>query len=261
MSKQIKDLFHIQKVLEESGYYDTNRISKEIYTYSTENNIPIENILERIKSQEPWEYIKGYTTFCNNKIIVNKNTLIPRIETEQLVEIAKNLIKKNNYKNIIDIGTGSGCIIISLAKIFREEKAYIATDISKEALDIAQKNATLNNIKHINFTNTNLLENINIKDNTLIVANLPYIPENIYNNLDKSVKDFEPKNALVAGKDGMLYYNKLIKQIDGYCNTHKIENISLLIEIDPSIKEHLPKDALITKDYRELERFALLCLC
>ncbi len=108
-----EDSFYIQEVLKESGYYDISRISKEIFDFSQVESVELELILDRIRQQEPWEYIRGYAYFRGERYIVNRNTLIPRIETEQLVDIAISLIKENSYSKVFDIGTGTGCIIIS----------------------------------------------------------------------------------------------------------------------------------------------------
>ena len=259
-NKDLKKIFQIQKVLQEAGYTDISRISNEIYDFCQETSTPLDTVLTRISKQEPWEYVRGYTEFCGNKIFVTKDTLIPRIETEQLVSMALDLINKEKFSTIIDVGTGSGCIIISIAKKLKKHSPNLITvEISEKALEVAKKNAKENNVEEfIEFRNSNLLESIEIKnkENVLIVANLPYIPQHIYDNLDKSVKDYEPETALLAGEDGMLYYDQLFKQAK-----EKFSNPTLLIEIDPSIKKegHL-KDALITKDIYGLDRFALIRL-
>ncbi len=260
MSNNLKKIFQIQKVLIDSGYSDISRISNEIYSFCDSSNTPIENVLERIANQEPWEYIQGYTEFCGYKFLVDRKTLIPRIETEQLVKIAVSLIKKNNYKQVIDVGTGSGCIIISIIKklgLINDVK-FCATDINSSTLSVAKKNAKLNCVSEkIYFEKTNLISGIEINDETLIVANLPYIPHSIYKNLDRSVIEYEPKNALVAGEDGLLYYKELIKQVGN-------KKVTMLIEIDPSIsdklQEYLKKDILVVKDLNNLDRFALFSL-
>ena len=123
----LKKLFQIQKTLEKAGYFDISRVANEIYSHSEENDIEIEDILKRIEKDEPWEYIRGYAEFRGINFLVTKDTLIPRIETEQIVDIALDLIKKKNipYSKIIDIGTGTGCIIISLYKELKADKEEI----------------------------------------------------------------------------------------------------------------------------------------
>ena len=202
----LKTLFYIQEVLKESGYYDISRISKEIFDFSQVESVELELILDRIRQQEPWEYIRGYAYFRGERYIVNRNTLIPRIETEQLVDIAISLIKENSYSKVFDIGTGTGCIIISLAKEIdnRENRiSFIATDISTHALDIAKQNASNLKVKNINFKSENLINKFWLSNESLIIANLPYIPSKMYQELQPSVKDYEPKIALEGGRDGL----------------------------------------------------------
>lgn len=267
----LKELFHIQKTLEKAGYFDMSRVANEIYSYSEENDIEIEDILKRIEDDEPWEYIHGYAEFRGVNFLVTKDTLIPRIETEQIVDIALDLIKKKNtpYSQIIDVGTGTGCIIISLYKELKEDKekrnqdeeyTFLATDSSKKALDIAKENAQRNSIKDISFVKKNLIDIEDLKDNSLILANLPYIPTDMYMKLDKSVKDFEPKEALDGGKDGLKYYKELLSIIQD----SKKKNIDLVVEIEPSTLEDFKKlvpqntSLKVIKDFREKNRFLLL---
>lgn len=264
MRQKLKQLFQIQKVLQECKYPDYVRVANEVYEFCDGDENKIVKVLERIKSNEPWEYIRGYTEFCGFKFVTNKSTLIPRIETEQLVDIACSLMKERGFERVIDVGTGTGCIIISICKMLdNEEIEYIATDISKDALQIAKINAKENCVeKRIRFIETNLLDGVQIKENTLIVANLPYIPTSIYKKLDRSVLDYEPILALDGGVDGMKYYKELIEDIkDRYKG---MKNFSILIEIDPTIVNELHalqlKEMYVIKDQNNLERFALINL-
>jgi len=274
----LKKLFQIQKTLEKVGYFDISRVANEIYSYSEENDIEIENILKRIENDEPWEYIRGYAEFRGVNFLVTKDTLIPRIETEQIVNIALDLIETKDipYSKIIDIGTGTGCIIISLYQELKENKeeieekeknrekdeeyTFLATDCSSKTLDIAKENAKRNSIKNISFVKRNLIDNKDLENNSLILANLPYIPTNMYMKLDRSVKDFEPKKALDGGKDGLKYYKELLSIIQD----SKKRNIDLAVEIEPStlkdFKKLAPKSTSlkIIKDFREKNRFLLL---
>ena len=134
----------------------------------------INEAIERLNNNEPLQYIIGDVDFYGNKIKVNQNVLIPRFETEELVENTIKLIKEkfNNNIKVLDIGTGSGCIIISLKKELNNINAY-ALDISKEALEVANENAKINNVK-INFINSNVFSNI-IEKFDVIIINPPYI--------------------------------------------------------------------------------------
>jgi len=258
----LKTLFYIQEVLKESGYYDISRISKEIYDFSQVESVELELILDRIRQQEPWEYIRGYAYFRGERYIVNRNTLIPRIETEQLVDIAISLIKENSYSKVFDIGTGTGCIIISLAKEIdnRENRiSFIATDISTHALDIAKQNASNLKVKNINFKSENLINKFWLSNESLIIANLPYIPSKMYQELQPSVKDYEPKIALDGGIDGLSSYRKLFSIIE-----KSKKEVDILIEIEPTtlsaFKKVLENKQIkkIYKDYRDKKRFLLI---
>lgn len=257
----LKILKKIQETLQDSGYFDISRISKEIYEYVQDKKVSLDSVLKRISEDEPWEYIRGYAEFRDRRFSVTNKTLIPRIETEQIVDIAKSFLKKNTqYKTIVDIGTGTGCIVISLAlEVKDNDLNIIATDIDKTALEVARKNYLSNKVgKEILFLQTNLIENIDLKQNTLFIANLPYIPKDLYNKLDPSVKDYEPKQALCGGEDGLKYYKELKEQL----RDMSVKS-SLLIEIEPStlplVKSLFKNQELqIFKDFKEKDRFVLI---
>jgi len=244
-------LYKIQSTLKTAGYHDISRISEEIISFLKKSTMSEEQLFRRLLTFEPWEYICGEAEFRGYKFFVTSNVLIPRIETEQIVDIAKENLE--GIKNIVDIGTGSGCIAISLAKELEDNIPIYSIDISIEALDIAKNNAELNNVKNkISFKQNNLLEGLACESPTLYIANLPYIPTDMYNKLDKSVHDFEPKLALEAGNDGLKYYKELFEQIPN-------GNI-LIIEIEPSIIGNIKKikePTRIIKDLRGLDRFLL----
>ncbi len=268
MRQKLKQLFQIQQIVKQSGYPDYIRISNEIYEFCDGDDLQITKVLERIKSDEPWEYIRGYTEFYGYEFTVNSSTLIPRIETEQLIDIACSLVMDRNIQNVMDVGTGSGNIVISLCKTLKEkypEKKikYTATDINKDALEIAKSNSERNGVEDmINFVQTDLVDGVNIEENTLVIANLPYIPTDIYKNLCPSVINFEPRTALDGGIDGIKYYKELITTLSK--KYPKTKNITLLIEIDPSITKQLHTfyqgEIHVIKDQNNLDRFALIYL-
>jgi release factor glutamine methyltransferase len=265
--KNLKDIYHIQKVLKSNAYFDLSRISKEILEYCEENDIKLPTVLERIESGEPWEYIRGVSSFYGYDFLVDRNTLIPRVETEELVSIVLDLLSKNPpFKHVIDVGTGSGCIIISIAKNLRKEKdiKFTGVDISEKALKTAKRNALLHKVnKKVSFLKGNLLEHLNIDSPTLVIANLPYIPTDMYNKLDRSVKEFEPGQALDGGEDGLKYYKELLEQLK------KIEvegkKLTLVIEVEPSTLGNVKQlfnnyKYQILSDFRGLNRFVLIHL-
>ena len=169
--------------------------------------------VKRLLNDEPLNYVLGYSYFYGYKMIVDGDVLIPRFETEELVGLVLSYIDEK-YKNqndliLADIGTGSGAIAIALKKEEPKLKVY-ASDISKEALEVAKKNAKENNCE-INFLQGSMLDPLienNIKLD-ILVSNPPYIKEDEI--LDASVKDYEPHVALFGGKDGLKFYRGLTK--------------------------------------------------
>ena len=174
----------------------------------------LETAIERLKNGEPVQYIVGDVNFYGNIIKVNKNVLIPRRETEELVEKTSEIIKKlfpnSNFK-ILDIGTGSGCIPITLKKIFPNSN-ITAIDISQEALEVAITNAKENNT-NIKFIKSNIFENVSDKYNC-IISNPPYIREN--EEIMDIVKNNEPPIALYAPNNGLYFYEEILKQASNY---------------------------------------------
>ncbi len=166
--------------------------------------------LKRLKNGEPVQYIVGNVDFYGYKINVNKNVLIPRFETEELVESTIKYVQKN-FKlpiDILEVGTGSGCISIALKKELKNVN-ITATDISKNTLEVAKENAKENNAQ-IEFICTNIYDGINKKFDC-VISNPPYISKEeqimdiVYNN--------EPHNALFADNNGLFFYEEILKNI------------------------------------------------
>lgn len=215
-----------------------------------------EKYLKRLQNGEPLAYILGRKEFFGLDFEINKHTLIPRPETEILVEDALNHIANSERSNclVADVGTGSGCIIISIvAELFPKPSFdFLAMDISKKALSIAEKNAKKHGVeKNIRFIRSNLLNfllkeksNIAIKkyDNIAILANLPYLSEKIYSKTKKSVKDFEPKSALFSGKDGLDHYRNLFSQIKKLKQKNPSAKWTVIFEISPEQKKIIEKE-------------------
>ena len=165
-------------------------------------------LLKRRLHSEPIAYILKRKEFFSKNFYVNKNTLIPRPDTELLVEkILKVYKKKNPY--ILDIGTGSGCIILSLLQNIENSRG-VGIDISKKALDLAKKNAQKMKLnKKCKFVHKPIEKIYGYKFD-LIVSNPPYIPVYQIKNLSKDIKQFEPRNALEGGNDGLDVIKKVI---------------------------------------------------
>ncbi len=155
-------------------------------------------LLSRRLNGEPLQYIEEYVPFYSIQINVDQRCLIPRPETEYMIEIIKNNI--DTPKKILDVGTGTGCIALMMKKLFPDSEVH-AVDISNDALSLAKENAEINNLE-VNFYQSDLLSNVETLDFDLIVANLPYIPTSTLSTLNKEVIDYEPLIALDGGEDG-----------------------------------------------------------
>jgi release factor glutamine methyltransferase len=265
----LQQLYEIQKVLKKVGYPDYKRISKEIEEY-IEDEKELSKILKEIKKNKPWEYIKGSTDFYALEFKVNKNVLIPRIETESLVGLAIQKFKENKFDTVIDVGTGSGCIIISfirsllLPTIYKGDVSnieFIATDINNKAISVAKRNIKLHKLENkIKIHKMDLISKLKLKNkNGLILANLPYIPTDQYRELNESVKKYEPKTALDGGKDGNKYYKQLIEQI----KESDLQSFTLILETEESIIKETEKifqdyNTEIMKDLNNKNRFIIV---
>jgi release factor glutamine methyltransferase len=225
--------------------------------------------VRRRSAGEPIAYITGKKEFFGLELKVNKNVLIPRPETELLVErsIEKMLDIKNNVPDsIIDVGTGSGNIIISITKnIPKEIKKKInfyALDISKESLQVAKANAKKYKLdKKIKFIQSDLLkyfsENKTKLENTFIVANLPYVSAEIFKKNKNNLRH-EPKQALISNDGGLKHYARLIGEIGKLNKKCYMLRATCFVEISPEqkpqisrfLKKYLPKAA--TSFHRDL---------
>ena len=165
----------------------------------------------RRRQKEPMAYILGYKHFWKYKFLTNKSVLIPRPDTELVIEETLKYLPINNSKKILDIGTGSGCIIVSLLK---ERPKCIATaiDLSKKAINVAKSNAKLHQLENkINFINIDI-DKYNSYNYDLIISNPPYINSVELSRLDDDVIFHEPKSALSGGLDGFKEIKKVIKK-------------------------------------------------
>lgn len=190
--------------------------------------------LSALQKEQPIQYIIGETYFYGLPIKVNNSTLIPRPETEELVDW---IIEEKRYNSpeIIDIGTGTGCIAISLAKHIKNAN-LTAIDISKEALKIAKKNARLNN-SFVEFIQTDILQVSRLpKFYDVIVSNPPYVRNSEKQFIQKNVLSYEPHNALfVSDNDPLVFYNKIADIALKNLNT----NGMLFFEINEAFGEKL----------------------
>ena len=171
------------------------------------NQILFLSALERLKTHEPIQYVLGKTTFMDLEFKVNSSVLIPRPETEELVRL---MLKEDlDGKEILDIGTGSGCIAISLAKNLPNAKVS-ALDISKDALEIAKENAKSNNVD-IEFINADIFEYKSEKKYDIIVSNPPYVTKSEKGLMKQNVLSYEPELALfVDDVSPLKYYESIL---------------------------------------------------
>jgi len=218
----------ISSVLNKDKEYTITHGEEEI------DSLKVEEIYNKIKKLEehiPIQYITNKQEFMKLKFFVNENVLIPRSDTEILVEeIIENY--KNKEVKILDLCTGSGCIAISLKKYIENSKIY-AIDISEEALKVAKQNA-INNEVDITFLKSDIFSNIKEEKFDIIVSNPPYIKTEVINNLDKEVKK-EPLIALDGGNDGLYFYKKIIEEGYKFLN----ENGTIFFEIGYDQKDEI----------------------
>ena len=229
--------------------------AKEITGSQSDYHSSYTELLTRRLNGEPLQYIEEYIPFYSIQINVDQRCLIPRPETEFLIELIKN--KSDNPKKILDVGTGTGCIALMLKKLY-PESTVDACDISLEALDLAKENSEINNLE-INLFQSDLLSDVEEVDYDIIVANLPYIPTENLSSLKSEVVDYEPLVALDGGVDGLLYINRLIKEIE----EKDITNLTLFLEVDTShattILNNLShwKQVELEKDLVERDRYII----
>ncbi len=271
--KEIKDIFH--KELGE--IYPKEEIDSFFYsciehylklerfilaiqpgiTLTKEEEQPLFEALSELKLEKPLQYILGTAHFMDLELQVNENVLIPRPETEELVqwilldtEQSGRVIERSRNDRslqILDIGTGSGCIAIALAKHLPNVKVF-ALDVSEDALNVAQKNAASNGVD-ITFLHEDILNTELELDFDVIVSNPPYVRELEKNEIQKNVKDFEPDTALfVPDEDSLLFYRAIID----FAENHLSEKGKLYFEINQYLGEET-KALFHARNFSEIE--------
>tara|TARA_B100001121_G_scaffold22573_1_gene17536 strand:- start:1084 stop:1929 length:846 start_codon:yes stop_codon:yes gene_type:complete len=215
------------------------------------------NLINRRIKKEPLSQIVGKKSFWKNEFEVNRHVLTPRNETEFLVEEILKIYKKNTFLSILDVGVGSGCIIISLLK---EKQKWVGTgiDISKLAIKIAKYNAKIQQVENrIRFIKSDI-DKFSSSKYDLVVSNPPYINKIGYNNLDLGVRDYEPKQALYGGLDGLRVIEKVVKK-----SRYVLKNNGLLV-MEIGSGQHNDVSSIlkfngfyiknIIKDYQKIKR-------
>ena len=182
------------------------------------------NWIKRRSEKEPLKYIIGYADFFGLVLKVKNGVLIPRVDTETLVEEVISIEREK--KNILDMCCGSGAIGIALAKNIKDVTVTLA-DISESAEEVTKENICRLEVDNAKFIHSNLFENIDSNKFDVIVSNPPYIRTDVIDTLMEDVKDYEPHLALDGGKDGLYFYNKITKE----AITHLSEGGYLCYEI------------------------------
>jgi release factor glutamine methyltransferase len=211
----------------------------------------IERLLGERRNGKPLAYITEKKEFYSQEFFVNKNVLVPRPETEVLVEEALSILaKRKDMKDILDMGTGSGAIGLTIAQ--RAPKNVVCADVSEKALAVARKNAHKMGVSNrTRLVCSNLFSGINEATRfDMILANLPYIASEEWNSLMVDVRDFEPKKALCGGKDGIEVYREFLRsaplylrnegyilcEVGGYRQAQAIKNILETAGFDVNVK-------------------------
>ncbi|MDU1031200.1 MULTISPECIES: peptide chain release factor N(5)-glutamine methyltransferase [Anaerococcus] len=222
-----------------------------------ENELKIIN--DKINEGYPLQYAIGKWNFYGLDLLVDKRALIPRYETEILVDLIIN--DNSNNKKILDIGTGSGAISLALSKNLKDSK-IIGVDISKNAIDLANENKIKLNINNVEFKESDIFSNIDEKFD-IIVSNPPYINKEDFEKLDNKLY-YEPQNALYGGEDGLYFYKKIIKNAKNFLN----KNGKIYLEIGYNQKDSISdlleeygyKQIKSYKDFNDFDRIIKACI-
>lgn len=255
-SAQLYSIF----LYEKTGFdrFQQRRFAHQELLISDEEEL--KEITSELKTGKPYQQILGYTEFYGLRFSVDENVLIPRPETEELIEIAINKLRVASYElrglKFLDIGTGSGIIPITLKKHFPNAEIS-AMDISEKALEIAKKNADFHK-KEINFIQKDYLNTELTEKYDIIISNPPYIGINENPEIEDSVKGFEPNIALFSPtSDALIFYKKIAKDGEKYLN----ENGMIFLEINQKLgKETLElfqnfSESQLIKDLSGNDRF------
>jgi release factor glutamine methyltransferase len=242
-------------------------ISKSVFysgdmEISDETSRHIDSLAARRAEGEPIQYIIGHVDFYGLKINVGKGVLIPRPETELLVEETIKQLKKRftvhgSRFTVLDLCTGSGCIAITIAKHFPDADVY-GVDKSGTAIQCATRNAAENNVRNVHFIKGNLFEPVGKMAFDCIVSNPPYIKTDDIQNLQREIKDYEPVEALDGGEDGLNFYRMIFKNAPKFLK----ENGIIILEIGHDQADDMGKIAMnagfknvtFIKDYAGIKR-------
>jgi release factor glutamine methyltransferase len=227
----------------------------------------LHDLVKRAGLHEPVAYLTGKTEFYSLELEITSDCLVPRPETELLVQRAIEFLRtRYGTQYVCDLCTGSGCIAVAITKNFPDVH-IIATDISAAALEVAARNVEKYKLnEHVQLLCGDLFEPIiqqlDVKQFDLIVCNPPYVSTSEYEKLDKNVKDYEPESALLAGEDGLDVYRKIIEKVDDFLKS----GAALILEIGyaqgPAVRDLLEQSGIfaeikIEKDFHDNDRIVI----
>lgn len=240
-------------VMEAAGLSRMQLVTRDDSVFTAEQEQKLETLLEKRLTYMPMQYILGRCEFMGLMFSVNENVLIPRPDTEILVE----KVLEYKPKTVLDIGTGSGAIAVSVAKYGEAE--VTAVDISRKALETAAKNAAANGVE-IKFVKSDIFENTEGSFDA-IVSNPPYIVSGVIPTLDAQVKDFEPMLALDGGADGLDFYRRITDNAKKHLNKNGLLAFEIGYDQGESVSALMRgagfADVAITKDLAGLDRVVI----
>lgn len=256
-----ESIFILSKVLDVDKSFVYINFDKWVNEKQTEKFL---EIIDRRALGEPISYIFNTKEFMGIDFFVEKGVLIPRWETEILVEYIIDYIDKN-FKdediNLLDIGIGSGAISLSIAKNCKNVEV-LGIDISNRAISVSNKNLDRLALDNVSFRKSNLFESIKSDERfSIIVSNPPYIKTEVIKDLQRDVKEFEPSLALDGGMDGLLFYRKITKDSKNYLLDKGMLIYEIGFDQGKSVKKIMSdegfKDVKVIKDLQGLDRIVL----
>ena len=282
---RIKELFReVESLLDQAGLSDPRRTGvwifcdvlqcKPAYLISHEDDrlkrdhvAEIAAMAARCAVHEPVQYVTGYTEFRGLRLQVSSEVLIPRPETEQLVEIALEAVGRELPFRVLDIGTGSGCIALAIKQAIPDANVT-ACDISRSALRIAKANTTQNGLEiqciAADLVARDFLDLVG-SGYDLVIANPPYIPDHERSGLPRMVRDYEPDTALFCGEDPLKFYRAIGRHIaDGLLGRRGILALETHADYAEStgalLAQHEGLQVQVKQDFAEMPRFVLAIL-
>ncbi|MCF6353038.1 MAG: peptide chain release factor N(5)-glutamine methyltransferase [Cyclobacteriaceae bacterium] len=229
-----------------SGFTNTDILVDKSFTTGPQFEVQLQSIIKRLKENEPIQYVLGNAYFYDRPFIVNEYTLIPRQETEELVYLVLKELSLSRNLTILDIGTGSGCIPITL-KLEANQHQYEGIDISEAALEIATQNAKLLSAKVV-FNHLNILKERLPKKYDIIISNPPYVLENEKPQMKQNVLAHEPHSALFVPNTNPLLFYKRITQV---ASNHLNPNGKLYFEINEQFGKEVV-DLLVSHSFTQI---------